>query len=151
MARAHFVKAARQDNPVVKKGESYWWWKFAYGAKQYSKDKPSRSQLTRSYFLGELYNIQDSIEAMTEPETEDIVVAINELREQCEDSLENMPEHLRETSQSGETLQERIDALEAWVNELEAIDVDPEELEGAEYEEWKAEVLEEIKACDSGL
>lgn len=30
MARLHFVKSARKDNPSaeVKKGESYYWWKF---------------------------------------------------------------------------------------------------------------------------
>jgi len=50
MARANFVKKARKDNSVVKKGESYYWWKFAYGSKQYSKEAPSRSQLTQSGF-----------------------------------------------------------------------------------------------------
>jgi len=30
MARAHFVKKARKDNPVALKGESYWWWELRF-------------------------------------------------------------------------------------------------------------------------
>lgn len=45
MAKVHFVKSAQKDNPVAKKGESYYWWKPMVGgrggAKRYSKDRPS--------------------------------------------------------------------------------------------------------------
>ena len=43
MPRVHHVKSARKDNPVAKKGESYYWWKFRYGGKRYSKTpRPGR-------------------------------------------------------------------------------------------------------------
>ncbi len=57
-------------------------------------------------------------------EVEDIVSQIEELRDECQNSLDNMPEHLQESSDAGNTLQERIDGLEDWINEIQAIDLD---------------------------
>ena len=62
MPRVTFVKKARKDNPVAKKGEPYYWWQFAFGTKQYSKTQPARSQLTQSSFLSQLYELQDGME-----------------------------------------------------------------------------------------
>ncbi len=56
MARAHFVKKARKDNPAagIKAGDSYYWWKFRRGGKHYSKTAPRPSQLTQSEYLRRL-------------------------------------------------------------------------------------------------
>ena len=43
MPRVNYVKKARKNNPAVKRGESYFWWKFRYGGKQYSKTRPRQS------------------------------------------------------------------------------------------------------------
>lgn len=46
-----FVKKAAKDHPDinVKKGESYYWWKFGrFGATYKSKRKPSLKQLTQT-------------------------------------------------------------------------------------------------------
>lgn len=61
MARAHFVKKARKDNPAVKAGESYYWWKFRRGPKRYSKERPRPSQLTQSEFYGQVYGLQEDM------------------------------------------------------------------------------------------
>ena len=47
MPRVNFVKKARKDNPVVSKGESYYWWKYYFVPKMYSKSKPPRTLVCR--------------------------------------------------------------------------------------------------------
>lgn len=54
---------------------------------------------------------------------EDIASVLEDLRDQAQDSLDNMPEQLQ-YSESGEILQERIDSLEDAISELEGIDID---------------------------
>lgn len=67
MPRVHFVKKARKDvsNSDIKKGESYYWWKFRFGGKCVSRTPPKQSQLTQSDFLSQIYKIQDRISEMT--------------------------------------------------------------------------------------
>lgn len=123
MARAHYVKRARKDNPAAKKGEGYWWWKFRFGPKRYSKTRPRRSQLTQSAFLSALYEIEDSLhDGLSEDAAEGLVEELEMLLDQCETSLDNMPYHLQDTSESGVLLRERIDALEEWISEIQNID-----------------------------
>lgn len=178
MARAHFVKSARKDYPSagIKKGESYWWWKFRYGSKRMSKTQPTRSQLTQSAFYGQVYDLQDRIAGLEASdslpdEVSDIADELRSLGEECSSNRDNMPEQLQD-SDSGSLLQERADAMEAAADEFEGIDFDPpdepeepvrEEDEDdemfavrvAEYEEeveayqnfWQ-EKLEEVQAID---
>lgn len=123
MPRVHFVKKARKDNPAVNAGESYWWWKFRFAGKRYSKTRPRRSQLTQSSFLSTLYDLEDALpDEMTEAEAEELTVALEDLSEECWNSLNNMPEHLQDTSSSGELLQDRIDSLDSWIGEISNID-----------------------------
>lgn len=51
---------------------------------------------------------------------EDILTEFTELRDELQDRLDNMPESLQD-SESGQTLQERIDGLEEACNQLEEI------------------------------
>lgn len=155
MTRLHFVKKARKKNPAVKKGESYYWWQFRYGPKRYSKEKPRRSQLTQSDFLSQLYELEDEIAEAAPESPEDLeslrdewVQRIEDLRDECQEKLDNMPEQLQE-SDSGQLLQERIDALEEWSNAIGGIDVDYDEDEAKKmFAEGK---LEEIQQTSSGL
>ena len=62
MARAHFVKKARKDNPAVKAGESYWWWQFRHGPKRYSATRPRPSQLTQSAHYSAIRSIVEQVE-----------------------------------------------------------------------------------------
>lgn len=51
MGNIHFVKHARKDNAVAKKGESYWWWAIPFNdEKHYSKTKPTPQQVLASYY-----------------------------------------------------------------------------------------------------
>lgn len=126
MPRVTFVKSARKDNPVAKKGESYYWWKFRFGGKRFSLTYPKRSQLTQSAYFGTLYDLADMIEDYeivpgemdtVESLRDEVEGELDSLRDECQESLDNMPEALQ-YAPTGELLQERIDALENAINEL---------------------------------
>lgn len=116
MPKLHFVKKARKDNSAVKKGESYYWWKFMRGPKRMSKTKPRPSQLTQSEFLSRVYSITETIEDIpgegTIDELRDIFEYISseysELSELAYESFGNMPESLQ-YGPTGTMLEERAD------------------------------------------
>ncbi len=167
MARAHFVAKARKDNPVAMKGESYWWWKFRFGPKRYSKEPPKRWMLTQSNFYSQLWQLEDSYEtevsnAKDLQEIDDLIHQmiddLEALMDECQESLDNMPEALQEASMSGEILQERIEGLESWVSELQSIELDMEEPEDDdllpdedEIEAHLESIKEEVLAANPGL
>lgn len=62
MPKVHFVKRARKDNPAVKAGESYYWWKNRHGPKRYSVEYPRPSQLVSSSKLAEYLATQEEVE-----------------------------------------------------------------------------------------
>lgn len=135
-----------KDKIFIAKGESYYWWQFKNGPKHISKTAPKQSQLTQSNYLGQLYSIQeqmDEIECSDPSEIESIIDGIKSdiesLKEETEGSLENMPESLQ-SSPTGELLQERIDALDGAISELESIEFDYEE---PEEEDIKSELQDE--------
>jgi hypothetical protein len=152
MPRVHKVEKARKNygDSGIKKGDTYYWWKFNYGPKIRSKKYPSRSQLTRSDFLGTYYDIVDGFSPDIESIEDDVaclIDSLDDLRDDQQERLDAMPEHLQDTSSSGEMLQERIDGLEGWIDSLQNIDFELEENiseEGrvAKFEEWVSEVLE---------
>jgi len=134
MPRVNFVKKAQKNNPAVNKGESYYWWKFRYGRKHYSKTSPKRSQLTQSDFLSQMYDIEDQLSEISGEDredlcsqTEEITEEIRQLGEEQQEKLYNMPEQLQESSPAGETLQNRIEMCEEMVSELESIVFDDED------------------------
>lgn len=152
MARVHHVKKARKGIPGtgIKKGDSYYWWKFRFGARQVSKTQPKASQLTQSPFLAAVEAIRERIGDLIAEDIEsgsisDIVSELEQLKDEAETSLDNMPEQLREGSSSGEMLQERIDGLTEWISNLEAIDVDIDE------ESLRQEVIEELGEAPDNL
>jgi chromosome segregation ATPase len=135
MPRVYHVKKARKDNPVTKAGGSYYWWKFRYGPKMFSLTYPKRSQLTRSNFLSQLYDLQDELPDIVngyaaddlESAVDELVNRIEEMRDECQESLDNMPEQLQDSSDAGMMLTERIDAMESWIDELQSLDLEVDE------------------------
>lgn len=165
------------DTILIEKGTPYYWWQFKNCTKQISVGRPSRQQLTRSGFLISLYNIEDAINNISidneiEYDLNIIKEDIQNLIDETQSSLDNMPEHLQESSSSGELLHERIENLESWLSELENIEAgideeeianevkgDNEELDETELQELiqetiderKTEIIDEIQACESGI
>jgi len=165
MPRVNHVKHARKDYSQwgVKKGDSYYWWAFRYEGIHASKTYPHRSLLTQSSFLQELYGIEDDLGSLAPDsnlpsEIENIIGRIDSLRETCEDSLSNMPDNLQESSSSGQLLQERIDSLQSWSDDLSGIDINVDEDEirenaKSEFEEWdedqiKEDIIKELSLLD---
>ena len=162
MPRVHFVKSARKDNPAVKKGESYYWWKFRYGGKRYSKTAPKQSQLTQSEFLSRVYALMEEIGEQSNnsfESVEDFNAWLQEKKDEAEElvdmtqeSLENIPWELQETHM----LTERLESIEDFNNELECVDEaeldeewdDLDVDEQAEYDDdegyWESEKLSEL-------
>ncbi len=131
------------DILVVERGASYYWWQFMNQGKHYSLTPPHRSELTQSGFLSQLYDLQDKLSAfsadvVTQVESsehiqewvEEFCASIDTLKEECEESMENIPENLQESPVS-ELLQERIQGLEEWKDQLESVscEVDDEEIQ----------------------
>ena len=145
MARAHFVQKARKDNPAVKKGESYWWWQFRGGGKRYSATRPRGSQLTQSVHYSTIRAIAEMVEDWDDPDDihslcQDVEAQLEERRDECQESLENMPESLQ-YAPTGEMLQERIDACDAAIMEVQSLAMtEPDE----EDEDWLGNLLGEI-------
>ncbi len=162
MPRVTYVKVARKDNPVAKKGESYYWWKFNYGPKCFSLTYPKRSQLTRSDFFSQMYDIADDViagfsetsEVGSSPgqRIEDLQSAVNDAIEQVRtlgeeqtDKLDNMPDSLQEGS-TGELLQSRYDECESMACELEGVDLDDYDEESDDsFDEWFDAKIDELQ------
>lgn len=158
MPRVNTVQKARKDYPDsgISKGDTYYWWKFPYGSVIRSLTYPKRSQLTKLPYKSQAYDIEDSLLALEDPEDLDTILDnIEALKDEAQDALDSMPEHLQETSTSGQTLQEYVDALEAWYNDLDSIDVDiDQELvdEDETHSKYRIEeILEEAKSYGSPL
>lgn len=141
----------RDDNDTIfiAKGESYYWWQFQNSPKQYSKTRPRASQLTQSGYLSTFYGIVEQIEDFSTDSVdgissfaEDIKTQLEDLRDTSQESLDNMPENLQ-YSPTAELLQERVDALENAISEIESIDFD--------YEEKDEEELKQIIADEQSL
>lgn len=161
MARAHFVKSARKADKAagIKVGDSYWWWKFRYGGKHKSKTRPRPSQLTQSEFWSNFYSIQEDTEDVVLESASDLQELIDNLRDQLsdlaseqEEKLSNMPDQLQE-AESGQLLQERADALNELISELEHIETeyDDDDMDEDGKAEWLAERKEEIDNALSGM
>lgn len=165
MARATYVKKSRRrysENETgiaggIKKGTSYYWWKFRHGDKRFSLTAPRASQLTQSSFYSTLYNIQEVIECLTEDD--DLPMAIEqaasdlrELAEECESNKSNMPDSLQE-SETGQLLEERAEFCNNAADELEAIDTEIEETDDEDkYDTLRDDLLQEIQGVDlSGI
>jgi len=165
MPRVTHIKKARKDYPSfgIQKGDSYYMWSFNFGPTYKSKTYPKRSQLTRSDFLSQLYDLEDGISSrfsgfQDDGETpnsdlsssiqdgiDSLVSDIQNLLDETQERLDSMPEQLQETSDAGATLQERIEGLEGWISELESVDTDiDEELADDEKTARVDEIVDEI-------
>jgi len=143
MARTHFVKSARKDNPVCKKGESYYWWKPAFGAKRYSLTAPRPSQKAsgrKASVMAAQEELQDALNgAKTIEEVQEAcetcAETFRELGDEYEESADNMPESLQYGDQA-ESMREMGDSLRTQGDELESLDFDgPDEFDDPEPDE----------------
>ena len=157
MAKAHFVKKARRPVPEanINVGGSYYWWAFMSGgrggAKRYSLTPPKQSQLTQSEFWSAVYSLQERPAPSdlddVECEIEDLRSELESIMDETQSKLDNMPEGLQQ-GDSGQLLQERIDACENAISELDSVDFsfdepDTEGMDETETEEAISQARED--------
>lgn len=136
------------DEILINVGESYYTWCFYGGQPQYSKERPKPSQLTQNWFKQELYSIQEKIEEFEPEDIEDVATFVDDirsdaesLRDECQEHLDNMPEQLQD-SDSGQTLQDRIDNLDSVIGDIDNFDSEFESEIEKEDDETDDEFLE---------
>ena len=71
--------------------------------------------------VGQLLDNYSSEYTICEDGVNDIISAIEEIRDDQQDRLDQMPEQLQDSSSAGELLNERIDACENAISDLESI------------------------------
>lgn len=161
MPIVHHVKSARkaQRKYGIKVGDSYYWWrtrrtvgKTYQTIKHVSKTRPRPSQLTSSPFLQEVYSLLEDIEDTYE--TNDLEGYRDGWKDTAQgildgeqEKLDNLPQSLQDGS-SGQEIQSRIDALQSFIEALEAIDIPEYEDDG---EGTLGDALEEFKALEIDL
>lgn len=127
MPRVHTQKAGK-DYPShnIKKGETYYWWKFRHGGKVMSKTPPKPSQLTMSKMSAAYAASEDLDSAIDGADSLDDLKdalqtaadAIRDVGQEYRDSAENIREHFPE-SPTADDCEEKADGLEAWADDIE--------------------------------
>jgi hypothetical protein len=134
MPKVHHIKA-RKDYPDegIKKGEMYYKWSIKTGPvsgfTRKSKTAPKPSQLTQSEFWGTVYSLQETDQPAFEnldDERENIKSELEQLRDDCDDKFNNMPEGLQQ-GDTGQLLETRRDSVESAISDLESVDIPDEE------------------------
>ena len=125
MPKVTHVKSARRALPQYKieVGDSYYHWGTKSGGrfvKRYSKTQPTRSQLTNSEFLGQLYEIYDTqIPACETPDDlREAAQAVRDLGEEQRGKYDNMPDGLQQ-GDTGQLLESRADGCDTAADEIE--------------------------------
>ncbi len=149
--KLNFVAKARKPQgnclichgPILA-GQSYKWAKPRHGSiRLFCQDcQVLPSHLTANPRLADLYSAQESISAaLTEGIHADILIALRDAittaedtRDSYQESLDNMPEPLQ-AGPTGQEIQEKIDAIESWISELENAESNLEGLDPADINE----------------
>lgn len=152
MPKVHYVKKARKDYPGIKKGQSYYWFKLYKRSKVRQLTRPKRWQLTGSYFLSEVWQLEDEYEfdfEDLETSVEELVNQLESLLDECEANFSNMPDSLQYESETGQMLEERIDGLTEWIDNLRSVDLEYD-IE-KDWAEWAEETEAELRGCHPGV
>ena len=117
--------ADEHDTVLIPKGSTYYMWTFRFGGTHRSLTYPMSSQLTQSEFLQRVYGVHENMPQFADKSDleawlEETISELEELRDEQEEKRDNMPENLQDAP-TGELLQERYDAVDNWIGELEML------------------------------
>lgn len=156
MPKVNRVEAARKSpgkcsrcGEEIAVGSPYVWWQFRFRGKTVrcgkSECRPKPADLTSSEYQKAIYAIQENkFEGITlddlEAKRDDAVSDLESLRDETQEKLDNMPESLQQGN-SGTLLQERVDALESAISDLENVEFD--ELDDSDEEDQSEEAKKE--------
>lgn len=160
MARVNHVKKAAKDYPDlgIKKGQEYWWVKPYRCSKRIFTKPPLPSQTTNSEFYATLWGIQEDMAVAHAESFEELqsmrdnwVSDLQELADDCRSKFDNMPEGLQQ-GDTGQLLEQRADAIESYISDLESVDLDTPECDDdletePDFSEEIAQKLQELQDC----
>lgn len=121
MAKLHHVKKAAKAYRRfgIKKGQEYWWIKFARCAKQYFATKPKPSQCVRSKYERNLLLLGESLDNDCGVDNiRGAAEAVAELVEEMEDKKAAIAERFPNGCPTMELLEERIEHCTGLVEQL---------------------------------
>ncbi len=140
MGRVYNVKKAKKDNAVVSKGEPYFYMifrmgatptrKFGFAKKVLFKNYPKPSEMTMNAYKSTIRSISENLTSEDfyrdsfEDTIANVVSTLEEVRDTAQESYDNMPSHLAESSSSGQLLQERFEIAEANIDAIESLDLE---------------------------
>lgn len=116
--------------------------------------KPTRVEMTNSDFMASIYAYEDeflaniSLDAYDSMEDliEEAKMYIEELRDEQEEKLDNLPENLREAP-VGQLIQERYDALEEMLSNIDSIDYfEDDTITEEEQQARREDILSDLQA-----
>jgi hypothetical protein len=156
MVQVTYVKAARKDNPAVKKGQPYYHWAFYRGPTHYSATYPRQSQLTENEHLSAAHLAAETLQDNT-PATrvcankeeleaflddlksllEDADASVQECSQGFQEKADNIREHFSESA-TADTAEEQAGEMDTWSSEIqdaittiEGIDLDTDDFDSA--------------------
>jgi len=148
----------------IKKGENYYRFapsRFAEKQIRCINCKPSRSEMTMSDFLSQIYDIEERLAGMDYnlkdiqdviDELEEIINELEDLKSETEDKYYSLPDQFQDYSPVGELLSGRIDALDEMIEEIEELKSELETLIDSDMsEEEKREEFENILESINGI
>lgn len=142
------------DELFCKKGDTYYWWQFRNGGKNFSTTFPRQSQLTQSEFYGTVYGIMEGLQDLSasdfmddpsslEAHKEEIESEISQLLEELEEKQSNLEEYEGlANSPVYELITERVEGIQSWLSDFENIDCD------IDYESIQEEVNDNFEDED---
>lgn len=158
MGRVYHIKKAKKDNAVVSKGEPYYYMifrmgatptrKFGFAKKVLFKNYPKASEMTMNAYKSAIRSIREEFSSENfyrdswEDSVSEIVDRLTEIKDTAEESYDNMPDHLAESSSSGELLRERMETAEANIDTIESLDL--EEMNPSERFDEVMDAIEEV-------
>lgn len=138
----------KDGNPIIKKcdicgeplvvGESYksvWNYYNSWDMHLDCYHKCPRSRWETSEYRGQVYDIQDNFDS---DDIDGLLDQLDELKTDQEYKLENIPEQLRDGN-AGSTIQERIDAIDDVISNIEGYKYELEEIRDRVFEDYTEE------------
>ena len=156
-------RVCRRCAKPIKKGDSYFWFANRIGRSSRKSTfcadhRPRPSEMTTSDKLSQLYAAREAVEdAMRRSDDngntvsledykeavqaalEDAASTARDVGEEYRDSKSNLPDSLQD-SQTGQDIEEKADACDAWADELESA--------ASEIESYEAEVPDDLEEGD---
>lgn len=134
MGKVNKIKSSRKEfkcnkcNEVIPKGSTYYRGEINFGPTIIRCEKCGLKgyEVTTSDYVmraGELVEDWSNSYSADESGLDDIISAVEELKDELQERLDNMPEQLQ-YADTGQLLQERIDGLDSAQSDLESIDID---------------------------